>query len=81
MNKSGFEKIIQELMKDRIIINRIDLKESIYIYSKISQDIKWAGPPLYINKITGEHKFLFVADLTNGHDDLREYFSNLKEYK
>jgi len=77
MNESSFEKIIQELMKDRIIIDRIDLKESIYIYSKISHEVKWAGPPVYINKITGEHKFLYVADLINGHDELREYFSKI----
>ncbi|WP_343913154.1 hypothetical protein [Aquimarina litoralis] len=69
--------MIQELMQDRIIVNRIDLKESIYVYSKISPEVKRGGPPLYINKKTGEYKFLFVADLNNGHDDLREYFFNI----
>ena len=73
MEKNFIEEKIRDLLKDRIVVERIEFDNAIYIYSKSNAQEKWSGPPLYINKETGEHKFLFVADLVNGHDELSDY--------
>ena len=75
----SIEKKILSLTQDRVITKRIDLEESIYIYSKERKDDKFTGPPLYISKLTGEYKFLFSEGLINGHKDLRDYYFNCKK--
>ncbi|WP_027391792.1 hypothetical protein [Aquimarina latercula] len=76
MKESELEKKIKDLIKDKIIVERINLEKSIYIYSKEKEDQKFAGPPLYVNKETGDYKFLYVADVINDHQDLKDYFDS-----
>ena len=59
--------------KNRFIVEIIDLKKGIYVYTKENKDDKWTGPPLYINKKTKEYKFLFPADIINDHKELGDY--------
>ncbi len=80
MNKDFIEDKIKSLLGQRIITKRIEFKTSLYVYSKEHVDDEWSGPPLYINKTNGQHQFLHVADIINGHDELNAYFDkrNLK---